>query len=62
MKLKEYLTDYRLNKLAEQVKQPTGQIGMNINTFYTYVYKEVSECPAWLLAELERITNRTIKP
>jgi hypothetical protein len=60
MKLKEHLEGYRLDWLASQVVQPTGQMGMNINTFYTFVYKDANQCPQWLHRELERITNRKI--
>ena len=59
MKLREQLEGFKLNWLADNVKQPTGQIGMSVNTFYSIVYGRL-DCPQWLIAELERITNRKI--
>lgn len=60
MDIKEQLTGFRLTWLAENVVQPTGKIGMNINTFYSFVYRRSEDMPEWLRNELKRLTNREI--
>ena len=61
MKLKDQLEGFKLNWLADEVTNPMGTKGMNVNTFYSFVYNEKKVPPQWLINELSRITGREIK-
>jgi len=59
MNLTDQLKGFQITWLADNVKQPNGQVGLNYQTFYSYI-KDRRTCPDWLVNELERITNRSI--